>query len=72
MAKRVTTTAKIDRAAAEQFGRDAFADGLDRAPCLNAKYNDWRTATYPESTRAVVELGAEYLRGWDAASLKAV
>ena len=71
MAKRAMVTTKIDRAAAEQFGREAFVNGLDRAPCLNAEYNDWRTATYPESARAVVELGTEYLRGWDAANLKA-
>lgn len=71
MAKRAMATTKIDRAAAEQFGREAFVAGLGRAPCLSVEYDAWRAEKYADSARAVVELGTEFLRGWDAASLAA-
>ncbi len=63
MAKQVTT--KVDRTAAEQFGRMAFRAGTHRAPCLDGQYNDWRKEKYPNVIGAVTELGTEWLRGWD-------
>ena len=68
MAKQATT--KIDKAAAEQFGRMAFRAGVTRAPACDEFYNAFRKEKYPNSAKAVVELGSAWLGGWDSENRK--